>query len=60
MQDIDNNENGVLHGYQEWYDRYHPMAGPSNLVVRLTYHYGREIGYEEIHIGAKLCHYHII
>ena len=57
MQDIDNNENGVLHGYQEWYDRYHPM-GP--LVVRLTYYYGREIGYEEIHIGAKLCHYHII
>jgi len=57
MQDIDNNENGVLHGYQEWYDRYHPM-GP--LVVRLTYYYGREIGYEEIHLGTKLCFYHII
>ena len=52
--------NGQYHGYQEWYDRYHPMAGPSNLVVRLTYYYGCEIGYEEIHIGAKLCHYHII
>lgn len=59
MQDIDNNKNGVVHGYQEWYERYNGMAPPM-LVVRLTYHYGREIGYEEIHIGAKLCHYHII
>ena len=59
METIENkNDNGDLHGYQEWY-----YDDSDTLILRGNEFRGLAIGYHEIHAqfsGNKTTEYHII
>ena len=59
MESIENrNDNGDLHGYQEWY-----YDDSDKLMLRGNSKHGGDVGYQEYHAqisGDKTTEYHIL